>query len=62
VRRDNRNRPVVIVRAGNINVNCYVLAHSESVLKWDHKRDVEKECGVKPAPAAPVDLLKEVIP
>jgi endonuclease YncB( thermonuclease family) len=48
VRRDNRNRPVVIVRAGKINVNCYVLKHSDAILKWDHKREIENECGVKP--------------
>jgi endonuclease YncB( thermonuclease family) len=60
IRRDNRNRPVVIVRAGKANVNCYVLKNSAAILKWDHRRSIETECGVKPAPAAPVDLLDQV--
>jgi endonuclease YncB( thermonuclease family) len=60
IRRDNRNRPVVIVRAGKVNLNCYVLQHSDAVLKWDHKREIETECGVKPVAPKPVDLLEGV--
>jgi endonuclease YncB( thermonuclease family) len=48
VRRDNRNRPVVIVRAGLVNLNCWQLKTSDSILKWDHRRRIETECGPLP--------------
>lgn len=48
IRRDNRNRPVVIIRAGKINLNCWQLHRTDSILKWDHRRRIEKECGIMP--------------
>ena len=48
IRRDNYKRPVVIVRAGKVNLNCWQLQHSDSILEWDHRRRIEMECGVSP--------------
>ena len=48
VRRDNRNRPVVIVRAGSINLSCWQLSRTDAILKFDHRRQIERECGVQP--------------
>jgi endonuclease YncB( thermonuclease family) len=47
IRRDNRNRPVVIVRAGKVNLNCWQLARTDAILKYDARRLIERECGVK---------------
>ncbi len=50
IRRDNRNRPVVIVRkmqSGRVlNLNCVQLEKTDSILKWDHRREIETECGL----------------
>ena len=48
VRRDNRNRPVVIVRAGALNLSCWQLSRTDAILKFDHRRQIERECGVAP--------------
>lgn len=53
IRRDNRNRPVVIVRAGKVNVNCHVLANSDAILKYDARGLIGRECGVKPSSPPP---------
>lgn len=49
IRRDNRSRPVVIVRAGKVNLNCWQLARTDAILKYDARRLIERECGIKPA-------------
>jgi endonuclease YncB( thermonuclease family) len=48
IKRDNRNRPVVIIRAGGLNLSCWQLARTDAILKWDHRRVIERECGVQP--------------
>lgn len=55
IRRDNRNRPVVIVRAGDLNLSCWQLRRTDSILKWDHRKRIEKECGVRPGTNEPVN-------
>jgi endonuclease YncB( thermonuclease family) len=55
IRRDNRNRPVVIIRAGDTNLNCWQLHRTDSILKWDHRRRIEKECGIVPGTNQPSD-------
>lgn len=57
IRRDNRSRPVVIVRSGMVNLNCLQLQRTDSILKWDHKRRIEKECGIKPATNQPINTV-----
>jgi endonuclease YncB( thermonuclease family) len=52
IRRDNRNRPVVIVRAGKVNLNCWQLQRTDAILKYDARRLIERECGVKPQAVA----------
>lgn len=47
IRRDGYSRPVVIARAGTINLSCWQLRRTDAVLKYDHRRRIERECGVK---------------
>jgi endonuclease YncB( thermonuclease family) len=55
IRRDNRNRPVVIARAGSLNLSCWQLSRTDAILKFDHRRRTEKECGVKPGTNQPAN-------
>jgi hypothetical protein len=49
-RRDNRNRPVVVVRKRKgkqiLNANCAVLAKSDAIYKFDMRRVIATECGI----------------
>lgn len=46
IRRDKYGRPVVIARAGEINLSCWMLATTATVYKpaWDHRRMIGQEC------------------
>jgi endonuclease YncB( thermonuclease family) len=59
VRRDNRNRPVVIVRAGNMNLSCWQLSRTDAILKFDHRRQTERECSVRPGTNRPASKPDE---
>jgi endonuclease YncB( thermonuclease family) len=56
-RRDNRSRPVVVVRKRKakqiLNGNCAVLANSDAIYKWDMRRVIARECGITPPPPIP---------